>query len=160
MISSHLSSKIIAFQNYKTPSNLIVEYRTWSESNNNHEILGDGQNLVYNEPNSSNCALCILLYSGPTEWQHRHMCQKCSAEQSASAFLTSDWTCMLAPVNGHISVSLAELSKVFEDYIEFRNRTETRTNNSSLPSECPGLSVSKSFLCSTLLVQRNMICFI
>lgn len=49
----------------------LSDYRTWSESNNNHKILGDRQNLVHYVPNSSSCAWCILLYLAPTESQQR-----------------------------------------------------------------------------------------
>lgn len=102
---SHLicPPKSLPFRVTKPPLIMLSDYRTWSESNNNCEILGDGQNVVHNVPNSSNCALCVLLYSGPTESQHRHMCQKCPAEQSASTFLS---TCMLPFVNGQIPVTL------------------------------------------------------
>lgn len=161
---SHLINppESLPFRVTRTPQISLSDYRTWSESNNIREILRDGQNLVPNVPDSSNCAWYILLYSGPTESQHRHMCQKCPAEQSASTFLTSDWTCMLPFVNGQISVTLAEIGKSIWvlHWTQKQNGAESRTNSSPLPSGCPSLSVSKSILCSTLLVQRNLICFI
>lgn len=60
-LNSSVLQNLCLSELHKKPLISLSEYRTWSELNNKHEILGDGQNLAHNVPNSSNCLVPIVL---------------------------------------------------------------------------------------------------